>query len=89
MQHKYKFVNVAKLNKEHPNTIKTPSIDQNLNIGDTVKISNGKERFWVQLTHVKNNNLQGIIKNELLDETLYKYGDKVNFKTKNIYDILN
>jgi hypothetical protein len=57
--------------------------------GDFVKISNGKERFWVQILDcvVRDNNLLviGKIDNHLIGTYSYKYGDIIMFGSDKIY----
>jgi len=87
---KFKFVNFWKMHKDHPNKFDIPDEKDltHLKVGDWVKISNG-ERFWVEITSLKNHNkyITGIIKNELLDKKDYNLGDIVNFKSRNVCQI--
>ena len=49
-------------------------------------ISNGFERFWVELKEIKTLYLIGRVDNELITNE-YNFNDYVMFEKKNIYDI--
>jgi hypothetical protein len=54
----------------------------------SVKISNGKERFFVTVKEIhKNDYITGIINNKLCFNSPYNYNDSVMFQKKNIYNI--
>lgn len=82
------WVDANEMNSKYPNTFDFPTQDEleNITIGDTVKISNGLERFWVELKEVKKLYLIGRIDNELITNE-YNFNDYVMFEKKNIYDI--
>ena len=54
---------------------------------DTVKISNGEERFWVHVTNIKGDEIYGTVDNHLIHERPYNLGDTVVFRRENVYDI--
>lgn len=79
----YKFIDAHKIRRDHPKVLKN---FESVNVGDYVQISNGKERFWVEVTNV-GQKIEGVVKNYLLDDEQYDYGEKITFKNKNIYEV--
>lgn len=55
--------------------------------GDTVKISNGFERFFVLVREVGGNTVTGVIQNHLVGTYEYNYRDSVQFEKCHIYSI--
>lgn len=56
--------------------------------GDYVKVWNGKEKFWVMITAIKNNlTLYGIISSRLKLSS-YTHGDIISFHTKHIFEYM-
>jgi hypothetical protein len=55
---------------------------------ESVKISNGKEKFWVKIIYIDkyNHTIRGIVDNELIFNNIYNYGDVVEFNFDNIID---
>ena len=82
------WVDASEMNSKYPNTFDIPTQDEleDITIGDTVKISNGLERFWVELKEVNKLYLIGRVDNELITNE-YNLNDYVMFEKKNIYDI--
>lgn len=82
------WVNANEMNSKYPNTfdIPTQSELENITIGDTVKISNGFERFWVEVKEINKLYLIGRVDNELITNE-YGLNDYVMFEKRNIYDI--
>lgn len=71
----------------------SPGIDRKsrlISIDDEVKISNGFERFWVDVTSIDGDFLKGIVANELIFPKNYGYdfGSEISFKRQNILDII-
>ena len=56
----------------------------NLKIGNTVKISNNLERFWVKIIELNDNYFLGKIDNYLIFNSEYDYEDIVIFEKENI-----
>jgi len=54
-----------------------------------VKISNGKERFWVKVIKIIDGVVTGTIDNELDDTSKYDFGDTVSFPIGNVIQFLN
>lgn len=68
----------------NPNILSEP-----IKPGYLVKISNGKERFNVEVKYVVGQHFIGYVMNNLLFDTFYKYHDLVTFERKNAFMILN
>ena len=64
-------------------------IINNLKIGDTVKIANNLERFWVKIIELNDNYILGKIDNYLTFNSEYDYEDIVIFEKENILQIHN
>ncbi|MDL1903834.1 hypothetical protein FBT69_03350 [Synechococcales cyanobacterium CNB] len=85
------LVDAEAMAKIHPATFKVPSKEElnRLAIGSIVKVSDGRERFWVQLTAIDEPHLVGRIDNELLG--LAGHGltldDQIYLRRCNIYSI--
>jgi uncharacterized protein YegJ (DUF2314 family) len=58
-----------------------------IDIGYSVKISNGKERFWTEVIKITNHYIVGRIDNKLSFNKNYDYNDLVMFDKGNIFDI--
>lgn len=82
------WVNVKKMHSNYPDNFDIPTQDEldNIKINDSVKISNGLERFWAQIIEVNTLYLLGRVDNELITND-YKLGDIIMFERHNIYDI--
>jgi len=86
------LLNAEDQNKRYPKTFKIPSLEDrsNLEIGDIVKLvfTDINERLWVVITKVKNSDTYvGMIDNDPLDNSLFKYGDEVCFEPKNVLEV--
>ena len=68
-----------------------PEMLANLKEGDIVKISNGRERFFVEISKLNaathDVTIIGIVSNELVCGSEYNVGDYVHFEPKHIYKI--
>ena len=60
----------------------------NLVVGDSVKIDNKRERFWVKITKLDSNAIYGKVDNNLIIDKKYNYKDMVLFGKQHIFDIL-
>ena len=60
---------------------------KNLEMNDLVKISNGKENFWVEINKINNNAIYGTIKNQLFIKRNYNFGDTILFGKHQICDL--
>jgi uncharacterized protein YegJ (DUF2314 family) len=63
-------------------------LNNEVQINDFVKISNGKERFWVKVIDLKKNLVLGIVSNNLIFNNELNMGDLVKFEKKYILEIL-
>ena len=90
------LINAYEMSVQNPEKFEFPSNDElaKIKIGDGVKICNGKERFWTQVTNIQINNqnildstIIAIVDNNLIDSSEYDYGTVLSFNFKNIYDI--
>lgn len=80
------------MHQENPDTFDVPSANhlKLIQPGKYVKVSNGKERFWIEVIEKKTRGYYtGIIMNKLLFYTSYTLGDLVQFHRRHVYDILD
>lgn len=56
--------------------------------GDMVKVSNFKERFWVEVIIVKNNYVIGRVDNYITQKNAYNFNSIILFNTSNILDFI-
>lgn len=91
------WVDAQELHNFQPETFDAPSLEEinKIEKGTSVKICNGKERFWVRISGVYSQDktdfekeFEGRVANYLLDNSDYDYSDRVIFAAKNIYEIL-
>lgn len=54
---------------------------------DTVKISNGFEKFFVRVSHVDGDIVYGVVENHLVGKYDYDFNDMVRFEKRNIFTI--
>ena len=82
------WVDAKEMNYNYPHTFDYPTQIEldNIKIGDSLKISNGFERFWVEVKKKNKMYIIGRVDNELITNE-YKLNDLVMFESKNIYDI--
>jgi len=74
----------------HKNLKRIPIDDlEKIKEGDSIKICNGKERFWVNIKkfNYNNNIIVGVISNGLVFDEEYNLGDLVICGYHHIYDI--
>lgn len=86
------LVDAQQMAKTYPKTFSAPDMQDldGVKVGDSVKICvNNKERLWVQVTEILGSNLKGTIDNNPIVIDDVNYGDVINFKKENIYDIFN
>lgn len=78
-----------KLAKKHPNTFEAPTQEQlnSIEIGDTVKICDGEERFWTIVKELKEDHIVAEVNNKLIGDQEYNLGDLIQFTKNNIYEI--
>ncbi len=83
----YYFDNWINVSSLDDNDIPSQEELNNLEIGYSVKISNSKERFWVEVNKINDYYIIGRIDNNLTFNENYDYNDLVLFEKKNIFDI--
>lgn len=86
------FNDAQQLQMMYPATFEAPSSDElaALRVGALVKIcADDVERFWVIVTEVEGDRLQGTVDNDLLHSDVHhlKSGDVVSFQLRHIYQI--
>lgn len=85
------FVNAQEMHELHPGTFFAPSEEDLSQIkpGVSVKVSIGRERFWVTVTNVDGDEITGSVDNDLIftEEHGLNYGDIISFKKENVYNI--
>jgi hypothetical protein len=90
-----KFVNAQEMAKNNPSTFGAPSIEElnQLKIGDSVKVCDGSERFWVTVGNIEISKdapfcsiITGDVDNDLFGDEL-SLGDEIQFKFYNVYNI--
>lgn len=75
---------------EHSDTFHAPTAEEldSVATGWIVKISDGKERFWVEVESRQGSELVGYVNNELLGNQAYSaIGSSVRFELRHIYEI--
>jgi len=85
------FIDAQQMNQEYPDTFDVPNDDmiRNLDMGDMVKVSNGRERFWIEIAEKKTRGyFDGVVMNRLIFNKYYTLGSLVRFHTRHIYKIL-
>ena len=83
---KPKLVSARQMSTEHPDTFYYPEKDiLTIKKGDSVKVCNGKERFWVTVEEVIDDTVLGTIDNVLVSTKSLKLGDLILFRKEHIY----
>lgn len=84
------WVDAKEMHTQNPDTFSVPEskLLDALKVGDSVKICNKLERFWVSICSINGDKITGRVDSVLeLNKDKYTYGDIVEFHKKNIYDI--
>ena len=86
------FTDASMMARKHPDTFERPGEDEleALHPGDFVKVCTADERFWVKLTNVAGENLEGVVDNDLIctDDHGLKLGDVVLIEVDHVYSVL-
>ena len=84
-----KFVDAQAMHAAHPDSFWAPSRAELRAIrpGYTVKVCCNSERFWVDITRVRGQEVSGTIANVLVCEQPFNSGDLIHFHKKNIFDL--
>jgi uncharacterized protein YegJ (DUF2314 family) len=87
--HKPELINAQEMHRNHPGTFDVPEPDEIAAVGQGVhvKVCDGGERFWVKVVSRDGDTMVGTVANNLIGGQDYDYGDEIEFKTENIYDI--
>jgi hypothetical protein len=82
-----RLINASFFNKKYPLSFSIPSKKQlsKLKRGSIVKVSNGKERFWVEITRIFKNEIFGKLRNDLIHGS--KFGARIKLRKSNILQI--
>lgn len=83
-----RLVDAQKLAREFPKSFEVPESNTlaSLRSGDSVKVCNGKERFWVRLIEANGSKLRGVVSNDIRARR-YGKGDTIQFRSLNVYDV--
>jgi hypothetical protein len=83
-----KLVNAQEMARQYSESFQVPprSALRKLSKGDVVKLSNGAERFWVQIESRKGDVFIGHVDNFLLAGGV-SYNDRIEFHADNIYEV--
>ncbi len=87
---KFELVDALAMALANPDTFEVPTKREikDLKIGDLVKVSDTKERFWCKVNKIDKDVLNVEVNNELILSEELKYGDFIDISTKNIYEIM-
>jgi hypothetical protein len=86
------LINAQQMHRDYPDTFDVPTKDElrKIDIHQYVKVSNGKERFWVQICDkLTRGYFRGVVMNRLIFFTNYTIGDVIQFHERHIYNILD
>lgn len=79
--------------QSHDPAFNAPSREElaRVEVSDIVKICNGRERFFVEVTKIlkTKDKIYGVVSNELVCGSEYNAGDTVTFERRHIYSIQN
>lgn len=85
------LINAQQMHQEYPDSFDVPTKEdlRSITVNDYVKISNGQERFWIQICEkCTRGYLRGIVMNRLIFHTNYTIGDIIQIHERHVYDIL-
>lgn len=85
------FIDAQEMAKLHPKTFSAPTLEEvkKVKVGDFVKVCvDNLERFWVEVTEISEDRIQGKISNDLLHFDNMKFGDVISFESRHVYDIM-
>lgn len=81
------WVDAQEMHKENPDTFWVPTDLHKIRKRHYVKISNGKERFWVKVLEVNGREVIGIICDMLICGSEYNMDDYVKFELRHVHDL--
>jgi uncharacterized protein YegJ (DUF2314 family) len=85
------LINAQQMHLKNPKTFEVPSEEDldKIKQHDTVKVSVGEERFWVEIIRIENDELIGIVVNQLICTDVHGlcFGDTITLHKYNVYSI--
>lgn len=83
------LVDAYEMSLKHPDTFEYHTEEEinSIAIGDSVKVNDGKERFWTIIVEINTDHLVGKIDNELCNDQKYNYQSKIIIERRHIYQI--
>jgi len=83
------WVDAQQMAKDNPDTFEAPSDEElaAIEIGWTVKVCNGRERFWTEVVEKGEGYLLVKVDNMLVYRRGYNLGDILKIEKRNIYEI--
>ena len=89
MIHTDLWIDAQKMHFENPDSFICPTENElkKITVGASVKISNGRERFYVIVKKVKNSKIIGKVNNIIVLPASYKFKDLVSFKKEHVFEI--
>ena len=65
----------------------SPKVLSGITRGSFVKVSNGKELFWVSVTNVNGSKITGNVDNHIHRSRNYGFGSVIRFHTRYVYAV--
>ena len=83
------WVDAQEKHRQHPDTFDVPSEEElaKIDVGFTVKVCNGQERFWTEVVELLEDGLMVRVDNNLVHDRGYNFGDILRIEKKHIYEI--
>lgn len=83
------WVDAQEKHRQHPDTFDVPSEEElaKIDVGFTVKVCNGQERFWTEVVELLEDGLLVRVDNNLVNDRGYNFGDILRIEKKHIYEI--
>lgn len=81
------LVNAEEMHRRKPESFWIPESRNDLQVGDSVKVSSDYERFWVTVLSVENGIIVGEVDNMVLFGDL-EYKDRIRFAPCNVYQVM-
>lgn len=85
------FTDAQLMRIENPDTFDAPCKEglDAIKEGDSVKVCNEGERFWVTVTKIEDQKITGTVDNDLVRSEMHglNYGDEISFEKRHIYSI--
>jgi len=83
------WVDAQQMAKENPETFEAPTEEEleAIEVGWTVKVCNGQERFWTEVVEKGDGYLLVKVDNMLVYRRGYNLGDILKIENRNIYEI--